>query len=294
MPWFKVDDKHHDHKKTRKALRGVAGKRRDAGAMGLWELAGSWSADNLQDGFVPTDELFRWDDDWEELAARLVAAEYWEPAEKDGEEGFQFINWEEHQPMKADVEAKREAAKERMRNLRSGSRSRSSEVRANKQENLPRSDAGSSPAPSRPDPTRPDREDNNVPEADASDAPKSLAPIERQDVEQVCEHLAAAIEANGSKRPEITKRWRDAARLMLDKDGRGIEEIHGAIDWCQRDEFWRANVLSMPTLREKFDQLRLQAQRGPKGIASRADEWKSMQERQMARAIEREREMGIR
>ena len=132
------------------------------------------------------------------------------------------------------------------------------------------------------------------PETDVSDAPKSPALIHRQDVEQVCEHLAGAIEANGSKRPVITTKWRTAARLMLDKDGRGIEEIHGAIDWCQRDEFWRANVLSMPTLREKFDQLRLQAQRQPKGIASRADEWKSMQERQMARAIEREREMGIR
>jgi hypothetical protein len=256
--------------------------------MGLWELAGSWSADNLQDGFVPTDELFRWDDDWEALAARLVDAEYWEAATKDGEEGFQFINWEEHQPMKADVEAKREAAKERMRNIRSGSRSRSGEVRANEQAKF----ADGSPTPSRPVPTRPDHEED-VPGADAPDAPKSLAVIERQDVEQVCEHLAGAIEANGSKRPVITTKWRTAARLMLDKDGRGIEEIHGAIEWSQRDEFWRANILSLPTLREKFDQLRLQAQRAPKGIANRSEEWKSMQQRQMERALERERQMGI-
>lgn len=150
-----------------------------------------------------------------------------------------------------------------------------------------------SPTPAPTPTTTPSRLSTSV--TVVSDAPsKSLAPIARQDVEQVCDHLAGAIEANGSKRPEITTRWRTAARLMLDKDGRGIEEIHGAIDWCQRDEFWRANVLSLPTLREKFDQLRLQAQRQPKGVASRADEWKSMQERQMARAIEREREMGIR
>ena len=151
MPWFKIDDKHHDHSKTRKALRGVKGKRRDAGAMGLWELAGSWSADNLMDGFVPTDELFRWDDNWQALADRLVDAEYWEPVEKDGEEGYQFINWDEHQPTKADVEAKREAARERMRNMRSGSRERSGAVRANST----RSDAVRSPTPSRPVPTRP-------------------------------------------------------------------------------------------------------------------------------------------
>lgn len=166
MPWFKIDDKHHDHKKTRKALRGVPGKRRDAGAMGLWELAGSWSADNLMDGFVPTDELFRWDDDWEVLSRRLVDAGYWEPAERDGENGFHFVNWDEHQPMKADVEAKREAAKERMRNLRSGSRSRSSEVRANEPENLP----GSSSTPSRPVPSRPDPK-----EVVADKAPKSAS-----------------------------------------------------------------------------------------------------------------------
>jgi hypothetical protein len=34
-----------------------------------------------------------------------------------------------------------------------------------------------------------------------------------------------------------------------------------AIDWCQDDEFWRSNVLSMPKLREKYEQLRLQASR---------------------------------
>lgn len=147
MPWFKIDDKHHDHTKTRKALRGVKGKRRDAGAMGLWELAGSWSADNLMDGFVPTDELFRWDDDWASLADRLVAAGYWESAERDGEEGFQFINWDEHQPTKADVESKREAARERMRNIRSGA----SNVRANKERT-----SGEVRDP-RPVPSRPER-----------------------------------------------------------------------------------------------------------------------------------------
>ena len=48
---------------------------------------------------------------------------------------------------------------------------------------------------------------------------------------------------------------------MLDRDGRTEQQIHAAIDWCQADEFWRSNVLSMPKLREKYDQLRLQAQR---------------------------------
>lgn len=123
-----------------------------------------------------------------------------------------------------------------------------------------------------------------------------IAEAPRDDVEQICDHLANAIESNGSKRPTITAKWRTAARLMLDKDGRTEEEVHGAIEWSQRDEFWRANILSLPTLREKYDTLRLQAQRkhGGGGSTSRTEEWRAMQERQMARAIEREREMGLR
>jgi hypothetical protein len=148
MPWFKVDDKLHDHRKTRKALR-VEEKRRDAAAMGLWVLAGSWCADNLHDGFVPADELYRWDDQAEDLAQRLVAAGYWEPGEKDAEQGFWFVNWPEHQPMKADVEAKREAARERMRAVRATPKKRSPRVRANSKGTTKEVRS----TPTRPDPT---------------------------------------------------------------------------------------------------------------------------------------------
>lgn len=81
----------------------------------------------------------------------------------------------------------------------------------------------------------------------------------RQDVEEICTLLADLIEANGSKRPTITGKWRDAARLLIDKDGRTPEDIKALIEWVQADEFWRSNVLSMPKLRSKFDQLRLKA-----------------------------------
>lgn len=108
----------------------------------------------------------------------------------------------------------------------------------------------------------------------------------RPDVDRICQHLADSIEANGSKRPDIGKRWQDAARLMLDRDGRTEDEVHGAIDWCQADEFWRSNVLSLPTLREKYDTLRLQAQR--KSGTSRQQAEEAMWERAYARADARE------
>jgi hypothetical protein len=81
----------------------------------------------------------------------------------------------------------------------------------------------------------------------------------REDVERICQHLAARIEAKGSKRPSVTKTWRDEARLMLDNDGRPEENVHKAIDWCQDSGFWHSKVMSVPKLREKFDQLRLEA-----------------------------------
>lgn len=92
----------------------------------------------------------------------------------------------------------------------------------------------------------------------------------RPDVEKICRHLADRIVANGSKRPTITAKWRTEARLLLDKDGRTVEQVIKAIDWCQADPFWHGNILSMPTLRQQYDKLRLAAQRNGTARASPA------------------------
>jgi hypothetical protein len=77
----------------------------------------------------------------------------------------------------------------------------------------------------------------------------------------LCQLLAALIAQNGSKRRPVTAKWLDAARLLLDRDGRDYAKAKALIEWCQADKFWRSNILSMPTFREKYDQLRLQALR---------------------------------
>jgi Helix-turn-helix domain len=83
----------------------------------------------------------------------------------------------------------------------------------------------------------------------------------REDVERICVHLADRIEANGSKRPNITQTWHREARLLLDADKRTEERVHAAIDWCQDNAFWCGKVMSVPKLREKYDTLRLEAKR---------------------------------
>jgi hypothetical protein len=73
----------------------------------------------------------------------------------------------------------------------------------------------------------------------------------RPDVERLCELLADGVEANTGERPAIGKRWHDACRLLLDRDGYTAEQVEALIRWSQDDEFWRSNILSMPKLREK-------------------------------------------
>jgi hypothetical protein len=267
--WMKVDDQLHAHRKMRAVTRTHPSKRRDIAPMGLWVAAGSWSAQNATDGWVPEDELDRWDEDWKTLVARLIKAGWWWPVERDGEAGYGFNDWLDYNP-------ESEAAS------RSGSFGNHVRWHANKGvvnpecEHCPKEpdsdpfdhpesggdiggrSGGESGSESRtvalPGPTRP------LPDPIPTPVVSAIAE-RRDDVERLCEHLAERIEANGASKPTITGRWRDAARLMLDRDGRTETDVFAAIDWCQADEFWRANILSMPKLREKYDQLRLQAQR---------------------------------
>lgn len=124
----------------------------------------------------------------------------------------------------------------------------------------------------------------NKSEAVAPESPSTdLVIASRDDVARLCEHLANRIEANGSKRPNIGKGWLDAARLMLDNDDRSEQQIHAAIDWSQSDDFWKANIQSMPKLREKYDVLRLQAQRGTKARSNGDIDWDAAMQRAKAR-----------
>lgn len=109
MPWFKVDDKLHSHKKAARA---------GTDALGLWVLCGSWAMDHLTDGFVPDYIARRFDQRAEDLAAQLVDAGLWRTETKDGDTGWTFHGWTDMQPTRADVESKRESEREKKRSQR--------------------------------------------------------------------------------------------------------------------------------------------------------------------------------
>ena len=160
MVWFKADDQLSRSKKVLRIPR-----RYRMQAMGLWILAGTWSAGELTDGFVPSPML-------DELggtaaqAKRLVESGLW--SEVAG--GFQFNSWSDFQPSSNDVREKRARDAERKQKAREEKRRRATQaadqgesegVRADAERTDHGVHAESTRSPqsvrsTRPDPTRPD------------------------------------------------------------------------------------------------------------------------------------------
>lgn len=283
MTWFKVDDGLHKHRKRVRVGVSVEG----FAAMGLWSVAGSWASDELTDGWIPDDVVeYLAPVVGQDLAKRLEKAGLWERVTRDDEEGWQFHDWTDQNPTKEQVLAERAAAAARQQRARERAKEKREQAeKAGQDDDASRRDsrvtnggshggvtAAVTVPPTRPDPTRPEVQeqeqkqtsevdDDGDDEDDLDDEPDTDPKNDRDDINLVCQHLSDRIVGNGSKRPTIGKRWRNSARLMIDRDKRTVEQILKAIDWCQDDEFWRGNVLSMPKLRKQYDALRLAAQR---------------------------------
>ena len=77
------------------------------------------------------------------------------------------------------------------------------------------------------------------------------------------ELLVELICANDPKAriPRDLEHWVGHIERLHRLDGRDDQEIEAVIRWSQADEFWRANILSTRSLREKFPQLLLQMKR---------------------------------
>lgn len=65
-----------------------------------------------------------------------------------------------------------------------------------------------------------------------------------------------------AKIPANLHRWQTEADRLLGLDGRPLEESKKVLAWCQADDFWKANVLSMPKFRQKYPNLKLRMEAG--------------------------------
>lgn len=285
MPWFKVDDGFHGHPKVMPL---------STAAVGIWTLTGSWCAQYLTDGVVHANIVRRFGGTSENVR-ELVDAALWID---NGDDTYQFKDWEDYQPVKADVEAERAAARERMRKVRQQKKSvkptktdnaGSGNVHPNVRPNFDRSSQGVRVTPTQPDPARPDPfnntsqvanatlqpaeeivdvevfEDDHEPVMDApatdDDTTDNPAADDRPDVELILDTIDAHCDHHDFKKPARTKRNHDAARLLLDNDGRTVDEVVDVLRFVTMNDFWPDKIRSATKLRERFDQLKFQAQR---------------------------------
>ena len=278
MTWFKLDDSFHSHPKVLQAGNE---------AVGLYVRCGSYCAQHLTDGFVPSGVVFLYGN--VELASVLVESQLWVPVTG----GWRMHDYLTYNPSKVQVQADREAAAKRQRDARE----RRAKERAGQSFEYSNGHAvshavtgvvsnagshgvthaevtevvtGGSHAPvtePRPDPSRPVlptevqelfSSETAAPPSHAEPTSKTEEP-QRDDVDALCNRLAEWMVRNEAKKPTVGKLWKRAARLMLDQDKRELSKALNLIDWCQQHNFWQSKVLSMPKFREKYDQLALEA-----------------------------------
>jgi hypothetical protein len=110
MAWFTVDDQMHGHPKL-----AEIDPARFAEAISLWTLAGSWCANHLTDGRVPTAQLRKLVPfNPAKAAAELARVGLWDKA--DG--GYVFHDWSHYQASRSEVEQRRAAQTSRTRKSR--------------------------------------------------------------------------------------------------------------------------------------------------------------------------------
>ena len=148
MTWAKFDDQYPHHLKMLRAGLDALG----------FDVAGVCYCNRyLTDGFIADDTLdvvYPRAKNPERLARRLVEIGRWE--RDDDAKGYRIHDYLEYNPSRADVEAERAAARERMRRLRGGkgrSASSSPNVQENESPNVHENDGETSQPPTRPDPT---------------------------------------------------------------------------------------------------------------------------------------------
>ena len=252
MAWFKVDDGFHSHPKVLDL---------SPSSIGIWALMGSWSAGYLTDGCVRANIIERFGGTSQNIA-ELVDSGLWID---NGDGTYQFKDWDEYQPKKVDIEAEREAARERMRLVRARKKGvtkgvdSSENVRANNSRSS--EEVRVTPSQSHPIPL--------TEEAKASSMSEVSVETPRPDVERILEAVEHHCRQHDLKKPNRTKQNLAAARLLIDRDGYTVDQVLWIMTWVSASEFWASNIRSPQKLREKFDRLKHQATRQTSSGTSR-------------------------
>lgn len=274
----------------------------EVGGMAAWLYVSGlcYASRLLTDGIIPARMVARLTDlpDVEALASRLLEANLWHRAQhdcKDCPQGLGDVyvihDYLDHQRSAAEV---RELSEKRAAAGRSGGKasgeSRRAEAKAEANAKQLLKQTGSkteaetetevknqtpfSSVTATPPPDEPSASKSKGKRKSNAPAKSKPSAEPRPDVEALCNRLVEMMAARGCRTVPITDRWRDAARLLLDKDGIHPQFAMDVLEWSQKSEFWKPNILSMPKFREKWNTLyqQAEAQMGPHPNNGRAPE----------------------
>jgi len=220
MAWFKVDDGLHASRKLLSIPRTVR-----LSALGLWTMAGSWSAHEELDGFIPSFMLKEWGGT-PRLVRALVESGLWVEIK----DGAQFHNWAEYQPTRAELEEGRE--RERVRKAEYRKRTKDGGVPAGHQvgHEVGHQVVSEDPDPTRPDPTPYTSTSNEVevPRKRATRIPEPFIVTAKMRTEMANEFPTLDIDLAtkqfvdywraASGRTAVKKEWVAAWRFWMRKD----------------------------------------------------------------------------
>lgn len=77
---------------------------------------------------------------------------------------------------------------------------------------------------------------------------------------QLAEYLFEKMKENNPevKEPKLND-WANDIRLMMEIDNRKEEQVRNMITWSQSNDFWKGVILSAKKLRDRYDQMKVQA-----------------------------------
>lgn len=159
MAWVRMDDKFPRGRKVKRATRVLGGgKRARARILAVWCDAMAYCNLNLTDGLYPFDEMDELPDAHpdEVFDAMAVGDEELGPMVERAATGWQFRNYADYQPTKAEVEAKLARDRERKR-VRKDSARNPDGRNADSERTEPNRPDPDRTEPSRPEPPRTDR-----------------------------------------------------------------------------------------------------------------------------------------
>jgi len=163
-------------------------------------------------------------------------------------DGFKPHDWDQHQPWVVSAKERSEAA--RIAGKASALARRSKYGTAQPAERLPNgsfencsTDTERIPNASRTPSPSPNRKSEQIFGPETNEM-------------RLAKYLFAYILQNNpkAKEPNFNK-WASQFDLILRVDGRSSDDTKAVISWCQKDEFWKVNILSPDKLRKQFDQL---------------------------------------